>query len=123
MFLTACSSMGPHPSDLDTMNKKYTYIYYQAGKTIDALNELVMAGVLVEGTKPYEIADRAVNDLLATVAAMEQAKDLKEMVSLEADALSIMTMLRSLIIELDKQGNKDAKYIDATRYSYRWAYS
>lgn len=130
MFLGAlllfggCSSNGPTIKDLDSMNKKISYMYHQAGSVIEGLNNLVANKMLVPGTKTYAMVDKAVNTLYDTVEAMETARTLEDMIRLEADALSAIATLRNLLVQISKEGVKqDAKCNLCVGPTNQWAYS
>lgn len=124
LVLSGCSSMGPSVKDLDTMNKKVTYMYHQAGAVIEGFNNLVAAKVLIPGSKSFEKVDKVIQEMYKAVEAMESARSLEEMIRMEANAISVLSTMRSLLVELAKEGVKtDAKCNLCVGPTYQWSYS
>lgn len=124
LILTGCSTHGPSVKDLDTMNKKVSYMYHQASAVIEGFNNLVVSKVLIPGTPSYEKVDKVIEQMYDAVAAMENARTLEEMIRMEANAISLLSTMRALLIELAKEGVKtDAKCNLCVGPTYQWSYS
>lgn len=124
---SACSTMGGmgvSVKDLDTMNKKMVYVYQQGDAVVAAFNNLYVNGLIRKGTPLFDKVDKLIEGMNDAVEAMEQAKSLEEMIRMEANVLSILSLARQLLIEIAKEGVKqDAKCNICVGLTDQWSYS
>jgi hypothetical protein len=124
---SACSTMGGmgvSVKDLDTMNKKMVYMYQQGDAVAAAFNNLYVNGMIPKGGRLYKKVDKIMAAMNDAVIAMEQAKTLEEMIQMEANALSILSLARQLLIDIAKEGVKqNAKCNICVGLTDQWSYS
>lgn len=119
-LIVGCSHYAPSVKELDTMHKKVAYAYAQAEAMVAAANNLVEVGVLVKGTENFNKVDNLIGEMYDTLAAMEQATNLTDLVLNERNMRSTLTALRLLLVqtlkEHEKNGGEHVNYYSANKY-------